>query len=111
MATDWSTPVDLSVIDTTFPARALEWMPLWEEIPEDFRTGDGEAARWHKIVHDWFYRGLDEPQFFLKPGIDGEVAVRHLQAILGSYAPKHEHKVAAVAWLASLWFDDVEYRR
>jgi hypothetical protein len=41
--------------------------------------------------------------------VDGELAIRHLQVIQASFEPKHEHKEAAVAYLASLWFTDFDY--
>lgn len=44
----------------------------------------------------------------MKDGIDGDTAVRHLRAIQGSFAPKHEHKMEAVAYLASRWFTKVK---
>jgi hypothetical protein len=45
----------------------------------------------------------------MKEGVDGNLAFRHLSAIQRSFTPKHEHKEAAVAYLASLWFEDVDY--
>jgi len=41
----------------------------------------------------------------VKEGIDVNMALRHLHAIQGSFEPKHEYKEAAVAYLASLWFE------
>ena len=31
----------------------------------------------------------------------------HLKSILQSFKPKHERKEAGVAYLMSLWFDDI----
>jgi hypothetical protein len=44
-----------------------------------------------------------------KEGVDVDKALRHIQAIMRSYQPKHEHKEAAVAYLLSQWFDDVTW--
>ncbi len=52
-------------------------------------------------------RSVKETKFVSKPGIDETDAKRHLKAVLGSFAPKHEHKEAACAYLMSLWFEDV----
>lgn len=83
-------------------------LPPYEEIPEDFRRERGESKKWHAIQSRWFFSGLPgNTEFKEKPGIDVNAALMHLGAIQGSFDPKHEHKQAAVAWLMSLWFDDV----
>jgi hypothetical protein len=98
-------PVAISDVMLAFPADVEGVMPPWEEIPEEFRRGSNE---WTKLADYWFACGLaGTTQFYLKEGIDGETAVRHLRAILGSFQPRHEHKMAAVAWLCSLWFVEV----
>ena len=69
-----------------------------------------DKEKWLAFQSRWFFRGLPETTSLdLKDGIDGKLAIRHLGAIQGSFAPKHEHKMAAVAYLASLWFNDVDY--
>jgi len=75
-------------------------MPPHKDIPREFNTDQNEWTRWQR---KWFYEGLDgtpEP----KAGIDADKAMRHLATIQRSWSPKHEHKEAAVAFLASLWF-------
>ena len=104
-ATDWTAPMLVSDVDLAFPARALELMPPRDQIPELDR-------KWLDFQHDWFMRGLPEDcEIDLRDGIDGDEAMRHLRVIQGSYAPKHQHKAEAVAYLASLWFRDVRYTR
>lgn len=101
--TDFSKPHPVTEIDLAFPARALELMPAMADIPK-------VDAKWLAFQSDWFAFGLpDDTEMDLQPGIDGNEAMRHLRVIQSSYAPKHEHKVAAVAYLASLWFVDVRY--
>jgi hypothetical protein len=46
-------------------------------------------------------------EFHMNAGFDGEMAFRHLTVVLGSYEPKHQHKMGTVAYLGSLWFDHV----
>lgn len=99
----------------TEPERAFggrpDLLPAWNAIPEDWRSDrsdDPRARRYRRLVSQWFFRGLPaEIEFYMVEGIDGETAFRHLSAIMGSFAPKHEHKEAAVAYLLNLWTTDV----
>lgn len=79
----------------------FDLMPSYESIPRDFRR----KSPWAKLASDWFFRGLNG-EFKAKPGIDKERAIAHLDAILRSFRPAHEHKEAAVAWLMSEWFEE-----
>jgi len=97
---------DISDIDLAFPARALEFMPDWKVIPDDFKgSGTEETRAYIDYVHRWCFGllGEDEP-LFAREGINAQEAGRQLTMIGGSYAPKHEHKVAAMSMLMSLWF-------
>lgn len=100
----WAQPQEVNDIELAFPANALEFMPERDDIPDEFREGD---SSWVDFQKHWFFNGLGQPSFYMKKGVDGEKALRHLSAIQGSYAPKHEHKEEAVAYLASRWFEAV----
>ena len=107
------TPVQITDADLAFPARALEFMPKWEDIPEEFRNG---SSPWCDLQRTWFAYGLSERFSFQPATIDGALidalaAYRQLAAIQGTYACKHEHKIAAVAYLASLWMESVIYSK
>ncbi len=101
-------PVLLSKMDVAFPAHALRLMPATEAIPAEFKDRNSQT-KWNRLFADWFYFGLDKATFTPKAGIDKSAALGHISAIMGSFEPKHEHKEAAVAFLFSLWFDDVTY--
>jgi hypothetical protein len=94
-------PQKISDADAAFPAKVKHLMPKYEEIPEEFKNIYGEWGAWQA---KWFYNGLERMPI-PKPGIDINKAMRHLTAIQRSYEPKHEHKQAAVAYLASKWFE------
>lgn len=79
-------------------------MPPYESIPAEFKNS---RNKWAEVQSEWFYRGLGGAEFIPQEGIDANEALRHLQTIQGSFAPKHEHKQAAVAWLMSKWFKDI----
>ena len=108
---DFSKPTEMSDVEMAFPANALNYMPSREECEAALEAmPDEQEKKWRDFQRHWFFRGLPETvEFDLADGIDGNTAFRHLGAIQGSYAPQHQHKEAAVAYLASLWFTDVRY--
>lgn len=100
-------PQLLSALETIFPTDVSHLMPDMAEIPEDFHRGWGEAKPWVKFQRDWFFSGLVNVEAQVKEGLDPKAVWGHLKAIQGSFEPKHEHKEAAVAFLASQWFESV----
>lgn len=101
-------PVDIDDATMVFGA-PLEMdllLPPYEKIPEEFKS---QPNKWVKLFEQWFSNGLPKgTQFIQKPGIDQVKALRHVKTIMASYAPKHEHKTAGVAYLLSCWFEDVK---
>jgi len=98
-------PVPIDDVTLAFPASVKHLMPTPSDIPEDY-PGKNYWTWWQR---EWFYRGLNTEGSqakmpIAKESIDRQLALRHLATIQRSYEPKHEHKEAAVAWLASLWF-------
>lgn len=105
-------PVPIDDVLLAFPGDIAHLLPDWDDIPDEFKKASEQtesSRKWLKLQQDWFARGVSNPLIDLEDGIDGETAWRHLSAIQGSYAPKHEHKESAVAFLASLWFRSIEY--
>ena len=102
---DFLKPQHVDDLTLAFPADVAHLMPCYEDIPDEFKNYPGTF--WNKWQAEWFYRGLQASPH-AKPGIDLEMALRHLWAIQGSFQPKHEHKEAAVAYLASLWLEEVQ---
>ena len=101
----WETPQQVSGLQLAFPAHVVgTLMPEMSEIPPEFKNSN-RPNKWVQLQRDWFFAGITQDK--LKPidGIDKTSALRHLAAIQGSFEPKHEHKEAAVAYLASLWFE------
>jgi hypothetical protein len=96
-------PKALSAAQRAFPANVVgTLMPLHADIPTDYP----DRAEWEKFVSHWFFQGdpFAKWDLLVRPDVDGNTAFTHLRALMGSYEPKHEHKEAAVAWLASRWF-------
>lgn len=101
-AKDWSKPLEIDDVNLVFPANVIgTWLPAWEEIPEEFQR---ERNSWCKFAQKLFFLGGSwaDP----KEGIDPELAVRHLSAVLSSFEPKHEHKIAGAGWLMSMWYKE-----
>lgn len=102
--TAWDMPRTVDAVDAAF-GDVTGLLPTWEEILAQFKTHNG--TKWNEFQRDWFFSGLQNPRYKVRAGVDFETALAHLSAIQHSYLPKHEHKAAAVAWLASLWFVSV----
>jgi hypothetical protein len=98
---------EISDIEMAFPGSVSHLMPKLEEIPEEFKQFRG--TKWNAIFNDWFFSGLKNMKATPKDGIDINKALRHIKTIMESWEPKHEHKGAAVAYLMSLWFEEITY--
>jgi len=99
MDKDFTQPHEISRLDLAFPSSVKNLMPEYDDIPETFKSDSNPWVKWQQR---WFFEGLKDKQE-PKPGIDIGKALRHLKVIQSSFEPRHEHKEAAVAYLASLW--------
>lgn len=86
-------------------------MPPFNSIPKEFNVRGNKYAA---AISTWFFSGAKNPgnglvigdaHFVAKSGVPAIDAVRAIRAILVSYEPKHEHKIAACAYLLSEWFN------
>lgn len=84
-----------------FPTGLGALLPPLDAIPADYP----HRQEWLSFQRRWF-AGTLPSHFEIEAieGIDAAAAGRHLAVIQRSFEPKHEHKEAAVAWLASRWF-------
>jgi hypothetical protein len=102
----WAYPMEVSDVDIAFGGRTNELLPPVEDIPEEFWKGH---TKWNKLIDDVFYGRNLNGEIYEKEGIDVHSAARHIKAILASFQPKHEHKMAGCAYLASRFFSDVKF--
>lgn len=105
------TPQPVKDLDLAFPTSVAHLMPAYATIPDEFKHG---RTIWSRLVNDWFFCGIEGLQMEPKEGIDRQMAMRHIRAIIGSFEPKHEHvdeKEAACAYLLSLWFDNPTWEK
>lgn len=98
-------PRSVSVPGSTEGAAVLASMPKYDDIPEEFRNRNSQN-KWLRFQRDWFFKGLKIDGLVAKKDVNFDAAIRYLMTIQSSYAPKHEHKEACVAYLASLWFEE-----
>jgi hypothetical protein len=116
--------MEMSDVDLAFGAasRIESILPPADKIPVGFLADtvmddkhnviDNDAERkWRDLFSGLFYGTIDATKvaFIPREGIDPEMAWRHIRAIMGSFAPKHEYKIAAVAYLLSLWYEDAKW--
>jgi len=88
-------------------SRIDDYLPAWDSIPDEFKQYNG--TKWNKVFSDWFYCGLAKAEWKPKSGIETSTALAHIRACMASWEPGHEHKEAGVAYLLSLWFENVKY--
>jgi hypothetical protein len=103
----FSQPTEIDAATAAFPAGVRDLMPAYDEIRKEYDSN----RKWsNRLFNDWFFTGIESHDGLVpKEGVDKTKALRHIRAVMGSWEPKHEHKEAAVAYLLSLWFDDVKY--
>ena len=94
---------EVTMLDVAFGSNALDLMPAMKDIPKDYPN----QQKWIDIMNRWFFEGLKGATFVPKPGGDQKKALATIAAVLRSFAPRHEHKEAAVAYMLSEWFEDV----
>lgn len=99
---------EVSGLDVVFPTRAMEILPPYKDIPAEFKN---DSNRWVQVVSDWFFCGLKDAKWAPKSGVETKKALAAVQACLGDFGPRHEHKEAGCAFLLNEWFDDVTYTR
>ena len=99
-------PKEVTDVFMAFPGDVSPYMPDWSEIPAEYKQFLGTDA--NKLFSEWFYKGLKNPRFHAREGVNAEKAYRHIVAIMKSFQPKHEHKEAACAYLLDLWFEKIE---
>lgn len=98
-------PVETSMAERAFPALVSHLMPPYEALPDIGADIDGD---WIRLAADMVLRGVHNRSSFMpKEGIDAEVAFWHLICLRGSYEPKHQVKIASMAFLAECWFQCV----
>lgn len=91
------TPEDMSSItDVEMAFSADRLLPAWEDIPNEFRSGNLYTKLAEAICFGWT---LPECEIEMKDGFEPETLNRAVRAHLQSFGPKHEHKIAGVGYM------------
>lgn len=94
-------PADVDDVSMVFGG-GVDIRKMMPPVPENYP----DRQKWERFQSDWFTFGLKGTAGLVaREGVDRNKALRHLKTIQGSYEPKHEVKVATVAYLASIWFE------
>lgn len=95
---DWSKPIEIKQVEYAFPSDVIgRYLPELSEIPEDLDKD------YEKLAQHAFSNTVELKAEALKEGIDPKLANRHLNAVLRSFQPKHEHKLRGAGYLLYLW--------
>jgi hypothetical protein len=80
------------------------FLPLWKDIPKEFKRGVPEGTIYNRIVDRW-YTGdaLPEAGLSFNPGFtaDAKLVKRFIMAHINCFASEYEHKMAGCAYLLS----------
>ena len=89
----------------------IDHLPKYDTLPEEFQR---QSSPYCRGVSMWFFKGakrqgnnvvIDGVTFKPKEGVETDKALAAIKACLGSWAPKHEHKIAGCGFMLSEWFD------
>lgn len=83
----------------------IDFAPKMDDLPEDFQNYN--RNKFCKIAANLFFSGGKLADHGLAPreGVDSGKATQALQALLCSFEPSHEHKMAVTGYLIDQWFE------
>ncbi|RRJ54846.1 hypothetical protein EHV15_35320 [Paenibacillus oralis] len=106
MSGKWDTPQIVTDTDIAFGGNIDNLLPPLSEIPKEFIN---DWTKWHQLADDLFYDRPLNITISDRAGIDVHAALRHIRAILNSFKPDHDHKIAGVAFLLSMFYEDISF--
>ena len=98
-------PIKVDDVSLVLGGDVTHLMPEYKNIPDEFKRYKGNI--FVDFVSNWFFKGISKEnlgRLIPKENIDTNMALRHIKAVLGSWSPKHEHKIAGCAYLLSEFF-------
>lgn len=98
---------EVSDLDLAFPAAPP--LPAVQDIPDEFKRNPRNLfvrMADHLFSHGDVATFKDGQHLTLVEGLDPVKVQRAVLCCLRSYAPKHQHKIAGVAFMLSNWFTE-----
>jgi len=83
----------------------VKHLPKWEDIPERFKNSRDLHCL---LVEKWFFDGLSKDEgdrLTERAAVSRGPALGAIRAVLTSFEPSQEHKIAGAAYLLSEWFE------
>lgn len=105
MATKQYVPQEVTQMEMALGGDMKKLLPAVDDIPIEYFSDENH---WNQQMSTCFFYGAEMVDLEMKENIDRKMAIRHIGAILGSFEPKHEVKIAGCAFLASQFFDKFE---
>ena len=102
--TGFDQPKELTNAEVAF-GRIDGLMPPYKGLEEFDCYTRGTKSWGRTLFTDWFYSGIKNLDLKPREGIDKDKALRHIKAIMQSFEPSHEHKVAACSYLFEKWVE------
>lgn len=102
----WDDPQVISDVMFAFPADVTGLLPAENEIPEEYWDANN---KWHRLAGEIMFDRLSDATITEREDLDRDTTVRHIFAVLRSFQPKHEHKIAGTAFLLSRFYKDIEF--
>ncbi|MCY9866461.1 hypothetical protein OTK49_28380 [Vibrio coralliirubri] len=89
-----------SITDIEAAFSTIKLLPEWDQIPDEFKRDQRIEC---KVVASMFY-GCEMPDSTVEfnAGFEPEKVMRCFMAHLSSFSPKHERKMAGVAYMMSI---------
>lgn len=90
-----------------FPAKLKGILPEAKDIPERFWQSNNLYHNAAQVLFGFGGEAFNE-RFIMESKLsreDFDKAIRAIHTCLSSFEPKHEHKIAGVAYMMSEWFD------
>ena len=105
MAITAETIASVTKVDVAFGG-GYKFLPPYDDVPETFK---GDSNPYVRLANDLMYKGQpgpDTPSMTLRDDLDSvaDKIPDFMRSILGSFQPKHEHKIAGAAYLLSQMF-------
>lgn len=90
-----------SITDPELAFATTRLLPAWDDIPEEFKKQSGNI--YCQLAHKLFFGDpLPDMEIDIAEGFKPEDLNKCVRAHLASFEPKHQHKIAGVAYMISL---------